>query len=51
MYSKEEIEKIKEKIFNENISKEEKDKIITDINDEINQIIDSLEDGSDPIDE
>ena len=48
--SKEKLKEIKEKIFNENISIEEKEKIIDEINKEINEILDSFEE-SEPIDE
>ena len=51
MYSKEELQKIKEDIFNDNISKEEKKEIIDKINKEIKEILSELENGSDPIDE
>ncbi len=49
--TKEEYKKIKEEIFNDSITKEEKDKIIKQINNEINEIIDSIKEESDPIDE
>lgn len=49
--SKENLEKIKEEIFNENISIEEKDKIINAINDEVDLILTKLEEESEPIDE
>ena len=49
--SKENLKKVKEDIFNENISKEAKEKIIEKINKEIEEILDSFEEESEPIDE
>ena len=49
--SKENLEKIKEEIFNENISLIEKDKIINDINEEVDLLLTKLEEESEPIDE
>ena len=49
--SKENLKKVKEDIFNKNISKEEKEKIIEKINKEIEEILDSFEEESEPIDE
>ena len=47
----ENIKKIKEKIFDENISEEEKNNVIENIKKEIEKIIEDFESESDPIDE
>ena len=49
--SKENLEKLKEEIFNENISLEEKEDIINKIKEEVDSILIKLEDESEPIDE
>ena len=46
----ENLKKIKEEIFNKNISNDDKDKIKEEINKEIEEILDSFEE-SEPIDE
>ena len=46
----ENLKKIKEEIFDKNISNEDKDKIKEEINKEIEEILDSFEE-SEPIDE
>lgn len=51
MISLDELKKLKEEIFNKNISKEEKEKIIEEINKEIESILLDFERESDPIDE
>ena len=51
MISLEELKKIKEIIFNKNISEEEKEKLIEEINKEIESILQDFERESDPIDE
>lgn len=49
--SNEELKEVKEKIFNENITQEEKENIDKKINEEIEKILKSFEEESDPIDE
>ncbi|MBQ9024358.1 MAG: hypothetical protein IJ105_03970 [Bacilli bacterium] len=49
--SKDSLKKIKEELFNKNISEEEKDIIIKKINQEIEELISKLNPESDPIDE
>lgn len=51
MISLDELKKLKEKIFDNNISKEEKEQIINQINKEIESILEDFESESDPIDE
>lgn len=51
MISKEELEKIKNIIFNENITEEEKNNITNEINEEIEKQIQEFESESDPIEE
>lgn len=49
--SKEELKKIKIKIFEENISSEEKENMKNKINEEINEILKEFNGESEPIDE
>lgn len=49
--SKENLKKIKEEIFDKNISLEEKDKIKNQIEKEVEEILELFEEESEPIDE
>lgn len=49
--SKDNLKKIKEELFNKNISQEEKDIIIKKINEEIEELLSKIKQESDPIDE
>lgn len=51
MISKENLKEVKEKLFNENISLEEKNKILEKINLEVEKILSELNEESEPIDE
>lgn len=49
--SKEELNKAKNEIFEKNITNEEKENIINQINEEINKILDEFDTKDEPIDE